>query len=70
MIFEEILNLKVDQASTRELVSISNQYMKATCDKLNGISSVTKTTVGKMYRHREGKPLIQCQDRLPDDPMR
>ena len=48
MLFEEILNLKVDQASTRELVYISNQYMKATCDKLNGIYSVTKTTVGKM----------------------
>ena len=41
MIFEEILNLKVDQASIRELVSISNQYMKATCDKINGSSSVT-----------------------------
>ena len=42
VIFEEILNLKVDQASTPELVSISNQYMKSTCDKINGISSVTK----------------------------
>ena len=28
MIFEEILNLKVDQAGTCELISVSSQYMK------------------------------------------
>lgn len=41
MIFEEILNLKIDQASTRELISVSNQFMKISCEKINGISSVT-----------------------------
>lgn len=41
MIFEEILNLKVDQASTRELISVTNQYMKIACGKINSISSVT-----------------------------
>lgn len=41
MIFEEILNLKVDQASSRELLTISNHYLKVLCGRINGISSVT-----------------------------
>lgn len=40
MIFEEIMNSKVDHASTRELIMITNKYMKIACEKTNGISSV------------------------------
>ena len=41
MIFEEILNLKVDQAGTCELISVSSQYMKLACGTINGISTLT-----------------------------
>ena len=41
MIFEEILNLKVDQAGTCELISVSSQYMKLACGTITGISTLT-----------------------------
>lgn len=41
MIFEEILNLKIDQANTRELITTTNQYAKVACGKINAISTVT-----------------------------
>lgn len=41
MIVEEILNLKEDQASTEELISTPNQYMKLACGRINTVPSVT-----------------------------
>ena len=62
--------MKVDQTCTRELVSISNQYMKPTCDNINGISSVTNqqsallktlayTSIDIEARHRRNNLLFR-----------
>lgn len=40
MIFDEIMNLKVDQAGTRKLVSSTNEFLKHVYGKINEISSV------------------------------
>lgn len=47
MIFDEVINIKIDQAGTREMITTStNQYMQVARDSFNSISAVTNQLVG------------------------
>ncbi|KAH3734421.1 hypothetical protein DPMN_040861 [Dreissena polymorpha] len=40
-IFDEILNLKVEQASSHEIIASTHEYMKLACGKIVNICNVT-----------------------------